>query len=79
MCKMLGTLRSSYHITAHSYACLLDSDGDLIFIFSGFCWWNVALLCAWLGRNVGISALRKDNTHRLFRIELKQEVGVLRH
>jgi len=79
MCKMLGTLRNSCHITAHAFANALDSDCDLIFIFSGFCWLNVVLLCAWLGRNVGISALRKDNTHRLFHIELKLEVGVLRH
>jgi len=79
MCKMLGTIRSSYNITAHVFARVIGSDCDLIFIFSGFCWWNVVLLCAWLGRNVGISALRKDSTHRLFHIELKLEVGVLRH
>jgi hypothetical protein len=37
------------------------------------------LLCAWLETNVEISVSRKENTHHLFHIELKLEVGVLRH
>lgn len=65
-----------YLICYFTCVCSFTYCKILILICTGFCWWNVAPLCAGQERDVGISVLRKDSIHLLFPIELKLEVGV---